>query len=230
MNTEQLLNRFVKLHIDKLKEQLLFNRDVLEEMNEDGEVDPLELLDMTANAKLINDYRQSLEYAKTKLMGLSQLHFYKHEDNSIQWDDQVMIPTRATDNSAGLDFYAPYDITLEAKGTCIIDTGIGCVLPPMTMLGIYSRSGWAFKHNIAVVNGVGVIDRDFKGSIKVKLINHGDESIEIKTGDRIAQGILQPIYMVNPNVIDYEQASEKYHEMDKNAKVKRDGGFGSTGK
>lgn len=229
MTNIQLLNRFVQLHIDKLKEQLLQDRDVLEGMSENGQIDPIELLEMTASSKLITDYRQSLEYAKQKLMKLYQLHFYKHEDASIQWFDKVKMPSRATDNSAGMDFYAPYGVIVPAKGTEVIDTGIGCILPPTTMLTVYARSGMAFNKNVALVNGVGVIDGDYTGSIKVKLINHGDEDVHIQCGDRIAQGVLQSVYIVNPNIIDMGEADEIRSKRYADAKVKRNGGFGSTG-
>jgi len=120
---------------------------------------------------------------------------------------------------------------VPSKGEVIIPLGIGSVLPPMTFLGIYSRSGLAFKHGVVVMNGVGIIDRDYEGMISVKLYNHQDTDYEIKVGDRIAQAILQPCYMESPNIEVNEDSIKKMQEAIKNgAKTKREGGFGSTGK
>lgn len=126
-------------------------------------------------------------------------------------------PERVSKFAAGLDFKANEALILGPGKRATISTGVKCSLPPHSYLRIAPRSGLASKHGIDVL--AGVIDSDYRGEIKVCLINFGDEDFEIKKGDRIAQGILTPVYLseiVVKESLDYTSRG--------------DGGFGSSGK
>lgn len=127
------------------------------------------------------------------------------------------IPFRATQGAAGLDLYSVEDCTIWANGRpVLIPTGV-CLAIPRGMVGlIWPRSGLAV--NYAVDRLAGVIDSDYRGEVKVSLICHGEDSVSIKKGDRIAQLIIQeymPVRMAIVDVLD---------ETDRGA-----GGFGHTG-
>ena len=136
--------------------------------------------------------------------------------------DDAIIPTRATDGSAGFDLYACIDAPVEIEPhKCVgIPSGIAISLPDKNCAAfVFARSGLARKHGIAPVNAVGVIDSDYRGEIKVALYNQSKVSVEVQKGDRIAQMIIADYYKVN-----YEEALE----LDDTARG--EGGFGSTGK
>ena len=99
------------------------------------------------------------------------------------------VPARQTPQAAGVDLYAKVTdkITIK-KGECVlIPTGIKIALPLHFEAQIRSRSGLALRHGVVVLNSPGTIDADYRGEIKVLLINHGGEDFEINRGDRIAQ-------------------------------------------
>ena len=126
----------------------------------------------------------------------------------------AIMPTYATDGSAAFDLYS------AGQNGFVIDTGIAFEIPEGYVMRVYSRSGHGFKHNVTLANSVGVIDSDYRGSVKVKLVQVGEpDPLPIKYGDRIAQAIIEPI----PRA-EFEWADEL-------SETKRgNGGFGSTGK
>lgn len=115
-------------------------------------------------------------------------------DIHMEYDD-IQLPKRATQNSAGYDFYAPYDILLAPGNTVQIVTGIKAKMMPDEILSLYPRSSLGFKYNIRLANTVGIVDADYynndnnEGHIMIKLYNPGTETVKIKKGDRFAQGI-----------------------------------------
>ena len=130
------------------------------------------------------------------------------------------LPCYATEQSAGLDLSASLDapVNIEPGETVIIPTGIAIALPSDMEAQIRPRSGLAAKHSVTVLNSPGTIDADYRGEIKVILINHGSEIFTIKHGMRIAQMVISR----------YEQAS--FIEVDSLGETTRGkGGFGSTG-
>ena len=143
--------------------------------------------------------------------------------------DELKLPIRATYGSAGYDFFAPYDFTIEPGKEITIPTGIRVHLKPKTFLMCVPRSGSGFKYGIKLMNSVGIIDEDFVnpdtgsiGHIMCKLVNHDyDKPISFKAGEGIMQGIV-----VNYNSFD-EYDQEQWN--DRGAKS-RAGGFGSTGR
>lgn len=135
--------------------------------------------------------------------------------------EEAIVPQRATSGSAGLDLSAciDEDITLAPGEIKLIPTGLSAAPDNENCaLMIYPRSGLASKHGIALANCVGVVDSDYRGEIKVALINHGKESFTVTNEMRIAQLVVTPILL--PEIVVADELSET----ERNA-----GGFGSTG-
>lgn len=131
-----------------------------------------------------------------------------------------MIPAYETEGSAGMDLRADLEesISLEPGGRALIPTGLFIELPQGYEAQIRARSGLAIKQGIGLVNGVGTIDSDYRGEIKVALINWGQEPVVIQDGDRIAQMV----------IARYERITWK--QVDELGDTKRGaGGFGHTG-
>jgi dUTP pyrophosphatase len=126
------------------------------------------------------------------------------------------IPLRATAGAAGFDVFSKGHYTIKPNVRCLLDTGIAMQLPQNYWGELKPRSGLAARHGLDVL--AGVIDSDYTGEIKVSLINHGEDQVEIKKGDRIAQLIIQR----------YESDWMEVSEFDDTARGS--GGFGSTGK
>lgn len=132
----------------------------------------------------------------------------------------LRLPERATTGSAGYDFYAPFDIKLNAGESITIPTGIRSYMQKGEVLKIYPRSGLGFKHFVRLANTVGVIDEDYynsdnEGHIFIKFRNEKmKDSIFIKKGEAFAQGIFSPFLLADEDNFS-------------NGKI-RNGGFGST--
>lgn len=126
------------------------------------------------------------------------------------------LPTYATDGSACFDFYATESVWLSRGHT--FSTGLAAEIPEGYVLKIYSRSGHGFNKGIRLANCVGIIDQDYRGEIKIKLVVDGYAHLEVEQGDRIAQGML---IKVDRPALEW---SEEISETDRG-----EGGFGSTG-
>lgn len=136
--------------------------------------------------------------------------------------DDAIIPTRATDGSAGFDLYACIDAPVEIEPhKCVgIPSGIAISLPDKNCAAfVFARSGLARKHGIAPVNAVGVIDSDYRGEIIIGLVNHFEESYIIEPGDRVAQLVIMPVFTPETEVVSELSGT-----------VRGEGGFGSTGR
>lgn len=131
------------------------------------------------------------------------------------------IPEYATEQSAGVDLRADIKdgILLEPLSRALVGTGLYIQLPKGFEAQIRPRSGLAAKHGITVLNAPGTIDADYRGEIKVILINLSHESFVINPGERIAQMVIATHEKVEFNVVD---------KLDETARG--EGGFGSTGK
>lgn len=141
---------------------------------------------------------------------------------SVYKENQLIIPSYATPGSAGVDLHAflKEELIIQPGQIVRVSTGIAIELSnPDVGAFIFARSGLASKQGIALANGVGVIDSDYRGEIQVALINHGQEAVKISNGDRIAQMVFLPIYIAEFQVVD-----ELAHT------VRGEGGFGSTGR
>jgi dUTP pyrophosphatase len=132
-----------------------------------------------------------------------------------------MLPRYHSDNAAGMDLAADLDapFTLAPLARAAVSTGIAMEIPPGFEGQVRPRSGRAFKEGLALVNSPGTIDADYRGEIKVLLINLGDAPIVINPGDRIAQLIIAPVAQAEVVEVD---------ELDHSSRG--DGGFGHTGR
>lgn len=135
--------------------------------------------------------------------------------------NEIKEPFYATPGSAGMDLCAVLDepYLLKAGERALISTGIALEIPENAAAFIYARSGLGIKHGICLANGVGVIDSDYRGEIKVGLINLGGEDYLINPGERIAQMVFSPVQKA---VLTVKEDLEKTE--------RGEGGFGSTGK
>lgn len=131
------------------------------------------------------------------------------------------LPAYSTQNSAGMDLRANLiaEIELKPLQRTIVPTGLFIELPENYEAQIRPRSGLAIKHGITVLNTPGTIDADYRGEIKVILVNLSDTTYTIKNGERICQMI----------IAEYQKAT--WHEVEQLEESGRgEGGFGSTGK
>ncbi len=150
-----------------------------------------------------------------RIRGFEIVSEYKGED--------IILPKRNTSASAGYDFYSAIDIKLNAKEITVIPTGVKSYMMCDDVLYIYIRSSLAFKKGLTLANSVGVIDADYynnvsnEGHILIAIMNNSLEAVEIKKGDRIAQGVFSKY-----ETVDNDSSSNKISI--------RQGGIGSTGK
>lgn len=133
----------------------------------------------------------------------------------------VDLPQRQTEGSAGYDLQAciPEPVTLSPGESAVFPTGLAAEIPGGFAGMIFTRSGLGVKHGVAVSNGVGVIDSDYRGELHVGLRNHSREPYTVQPGERIAQLILLPVGLAS--VVEVSQLSSTQ---------RGEGGFGSTGK
>ena len=129
------------------------------------------------------------------------------------------LPAYATHASAGVDLRAIEGHILRPGERALIATGLSIALPPGYEAQIRPRSGLAWKHGITLLNSPGTVDADYRGEIKVILLNLGDVPFTIEPGDRIAQMVVAPVSQVDWAEVDALDETER-----------SEGGFGSTGK
>lgn len=131
-----------------------------------------------------------------------------------------VIPTYKTEHAAGMDLsaYLESPLSLSPGQRALVDTGISIALPPGFEAQVRPRSGLALKHGIGLVNSPGTIDADYRGEIKVVLINLGEADFEIYNGDRIAQLVVAPVSRV-----EWQEVIEL------GTTARNAGGFGHTG-
>lgn len=128
------------------------------------------------------------------------------------------LPTYATDGAAGMDVVSAEELDLMPGQRHAVATGFAIAIPDGYEVQVRPRSGLALKHGITVPNTPGTIDSDYRGELKVILINHGDAPFPIRRGDRIAQLVIAPVQRA---------AFEEVDDLD--ATARGAGGFGSTG-
>jgi dUTP pyrophosphatase len=128
------------------------------------------------------------------------------------------LPAYATPGAAGMDLVAAEELILRPGARAAVATGFSVAIPPGYEIQVRPRSGLALKYGITVPNTPGTIDSDYRGEVKVILINHSDDNFPIQRGDRIAQLVLAPVTLARWDEVD---------ELD--ATMRGEGGFGSTG-
>ncbi|SEG44207.1 dUTP diphosphatase [Bosea lathyri] len=130
------------------------------------------------------------------------------------------LPAYESTGAAGMDLRAAVDapLVLPPGGRALVPTGLALQLPEGFEAQVRPRSGLAAKHGVTVLNAPGTVDSDYRGEVKVILINHGQEPFTIGRGDRIAQMVIAPVtrgVFVEVDALDQTTRGE--------------GGFGSTG-
>ena len=166
---------------------------------------------------------------KTEFRKHMDKYFAEHENDenldklklNVTFHETDFLPKRATKGSAGYDFKVIGDYTIPAHSAVVIPTYVKCKIEPGWVLMIYPRSSFGFKYSARLANTVGIIDSDYysnednDGHIMIKITNPSDNDIEIKHGDRFAQGIFMPFGITTDDSV---------------VNGTRSGGIGSTGK
>ncbi len=131
------------------------------------------------------------------------------------------LPRYMTDLAAGMDVCAVLDddVVLQPGNRVLVPTGLAFAIPAGYEVQVRPRSGLAIKHGISMVNSPGTIDADYRGEIRIILINHGEEPFTISSGDRIAQLVVAPVCQAE--LLEVEDLSET---------ARGAGGFGHTGR
>lgn len=134
-------------------------------------------------------------------------------------ENSIMIPTYKSDGAAGADLYSCHRIGIKPNKRRLVHTGIAIELPEGYEAQVRTRSSYALKHGVFVLNSPGTIDSDYRGEIGVILFNTSDRPFWVDRGDRIAQLIITPVVQAT------------FEEVENLNNTKRgSGGFGSTGK
>lgn len=143
-------------------------------------------------------------------------------------DARASLPRRMTALAAGHDLFACLDgpVELAPGARAAVPTGLAIALPAGYEAQVRPRSGLAWKHGVTVLNAPGTIDADYRGEVKVLLINHGDQAFTVEHGDRIAQLVVarvEPVRFEAASSLPEPTASSE-------GSTRGEGGFGSTGK
>ncbi|ASR47915.1 dUTP diphosphatase [Paenibacillus kribbensis] len=143
------------------------------------------------------------------------------EINRLEGNEDIELPRKMSELASGFDLYAAVqeELVLEPGKRCLVPTGFAIAMPAGLEAQIRPRSGLALKHGITCLNTPGTIDADYRGEIKVLLINLGEEPFTITRNERIAQMVFQAVPEVELKQVD--QLSET---------VRGAGGFGHTGR
>lgn len=128
------------------------------------------------------------------------------------------LPRYETEGSAGMDLRADEPFSLAPGERRLVPTGLALEIPPGHEGQVRPRSGLAVKHGISVVNAPGTIDSDYRGEVKVVLVNLGGEPVAFARGDRIAQLVVAPVVRARVELVDDLTGTDRGA-----------GGFGSTG-
>lgn len=134
-------------------------------------------------------------------------------------DTGLPLPRRAHPTDAGIDLYSAEDLTLAPGERALVGTGVAVALPVGTVGLVHPRSGLAWKQGLSIVNAPGTIDADYRGEVKVCLVNTDRTTpVTVGRGDRIAQLLVQAVSLCD--VVEVDELDET---------VRGAGGYGSTG-
>lgn len=135
-------------------------------------------------------------------------------------DHDIPLPRYMSPRAAGMDICAAVSENLELRPgqIALIPTGFAMALPPGHEAQIRPRSGLAVRHGVTVVNTPGTIDGDYRGEVKIGLINFGGQPYTVRRGQRVAQMVIQQVVQARVQVVETLADSER-----------GEGGFGSTG-
>lgn len=164
----------------------------------------------------LSDHRHGeidLEYCEEMQMFRPVIKLKKNVENPPQ------TPFYATFGAAGADIRSAQDVLLDPGARQLVETGYNVEVPQGYMLLVLPRSGNAAKLGVTVLNSPGLVDADYRGPLKIILVNHSSDLVSFQEGDRIAQLVLVPAIQADYVVVD---------ELSDTARAA--GGFGSTGK
>jgi dUTP pyrophosphatase len=132
----------------------------------------------------------------------------------------AQLPKYMSDGAAGMDLAASLDadVTIAPGGRALVGSGVAIALPHGYEAQVRPRSGLAFKHGVTVLNAPGTVDEDYRGEIKVLLVNHGDAAFVVRAGERIAQLVIAKVARVRLDEVP-----------DLDATKRGAGGYGHTG-
>lgn len=134
-------------------------------------------------------------------------------------NEDAIIPKYQTAGSAGFDLHVVKGVIIQPGKQVLISTGIAVEIPENTELQLRPRSGLALKYMLSLTNSPGTLDSDYRGEIKIILINHNITAYKVMKGDRIAQAVLSPV--IQGDIVEVEEL---------NTTKRGAGGYGSTGK
>lgn len=134
-------------------------------------------------------------------------------------DPRAALPTYQTDGAAGLDLVALEAATIPAGGWATVGTGLAVAVPEGHEAQVRPRSGLAVRHGVTVLNAPGTIDADYRGELRVALVNHGAAAFEVRPGDRVAQLVVCPVTRVTVELVEALDSTPRGAN-----------GFGSTGR
>ncbi|MBH5316588.1 dUTP diphosphatase [Paenibacillus sp. GSMTC-2017] len=151
---------------------------------------------------------------------LGGINLYQVLFKRLEGNEDIAIPRKMSEWAAGFDLQAALaePVVLEPGARTLIPTGFAMAMPSQLEAQIRPRSGLAYKHGITCLNSPGTIDADYRGEVKVLLVNLGAEPFTITRGERIAQMVFQQI-----PIVTIEEADELPDT------VRGAGGFGHTG-
>lgn len=154
-----------------------------------------------------------------KQIGNGELGEWVGKEDLNEMYESIVLPYRKTRGSAGHDFIAPFDITIQPGQTIVIPTGIRCFIEPDCVLCLAPRSGQGFNYRLRLNNTLGYIDSDYyfadnEGHIMVKLSNEGNKIFKCEKGKAFCQGLFHEYFIAEGN---------------EDPETTRKGGFGSTG-
>lgn len=138
----------------------------------------------------------------------------------LEGNEDIALPSKMSEWAAGFDLQAAVSepVVLAPGERKLIPTGLAMAMPPQVEAQVRPRSGLAFKHGITCLNSPGTIDADYRGEVKVLLINHGQEPFTINRGERIAQMVIQQLPEIT--IAEADELPDT---------VRGAGGFGHTG-
>ena len=140
----------------------------------------------------------------------------------IEWRRRLegaVLPVYQTEGAAGFDLHSAEEGLLEPGQSRLFDTGWSVAMPGGFEMQVRPRSGLAASHGVTVLNSPGTVDSDYRGPLKVILINHGERPFHVQIGDRIAQGIVSPV-----SRLAFDEA------VSLSETIRGENGFGSTGR
>lgn len=145
---------------------------------------------------------------------------YNVKISRLPGNDDLPLPARMSTGASGFDLFAAVaeEVQIKAGERALIPTGIKIALPQGLEAQVRPRSGLALRYGITVLNAPGTVDADYRGEIKVVLINHGDAAFTVKRGLRIAQLVIQEVPQIRWEEVDILSETDR-----------GDGGFGHTG-